>query len=302
MKLFFRFLIIAFITTFVVTVIDAQPPVADFTADQDTICAGDTVNYTDLSTGAPTSWAWTFPGGTPASSSDQNPSIAYNTAGTYDVTLEATNGSGSDTEIKIAYITVNSNPVLSTSITNVTCNGGSDGAIDLTVANNPGKKSYTPTSTWNSFFDRPPVQDLTYINDGNLGCPNDGTFWGPWSPNPFEMTMTFAVPVILDSVRVMAGQFNCGTGHPPNRMELYRGTSGGTLLRVIEPPTFTLDTYSFVNTVADTIYTWVIFSSTSCCGYAALMEIECYGTTSGSYTYSWTGGRLKNEFQVEVGV
>jgi uncharacterized repeat protein (TIGR02543 family) len=83
-----------------------QPPVADFSVDQTTINEGQTVNFTDLSTNAPTSWSWTFAGGTPASGTAQNPSVTYDTAGTYDVTLTVTNSAGSDTKTKTDYITV----------------------------------------------------------------------------------------------------------------------------------------------------------------------------------------------------
>jgi PKD repeat protein len=84
-----------------------QPPVADFTADNTTITEGESVNFTDLSTNNPDTWDWTFDGGTPATSTLQNPTITYNTAGTYTVTLTAANAYGSDTETKVDYITVN---------------------------------------------------------------------------------------------------------------------------------------------------------------------------------------------------
>ncbi len=82
------------------------PPVADFSATPTVVTAGGTVNFTDLSTNTPTSWSWTFTGGTPATGVTQNPSIVYNTPGVYTVTLVATNGSGNDTETKTAYIEV----------------------------------------------------------------------------------------------------------------------------------------------------------------------------------------------------
>lgn len=83
------------------------PPVADFVGSPTTIYAGDTVNFTDLSTNTPTSWSWSFAGGTPATSTTQNPSVVYNTAGTYGVDLTASNIAGSDLESKPNYITVN---------------------------------------------------------------------------------------------------------------------------------------------------------------------------------------------------
>jgi len=83
------------------------PPAANFTSNVTTIFVGGSVNFSDLSTNNPTSWQWTFEGGTPATSTQQNPqNIVYNTAGTFDVTLVATNQYGSDTEVKVDYITV----------------------------------------------------------------------------------------------------------------------------------------------------------------------------------------------------
>jgi uncharacterized repeat protein (TIGR02543 family) len=84
----------------------SEPPIADFTADTTTIGAGGSVYFTDLSTNNPTSWSWTFSGGTPATSTDKNPTITYNTPGTYTVSLTAENSVGSDTETKTDYITV----------------------------------------------------------------------------------------------------------------------------------------------------------------------------------------------------
>lgn len=82
-------------------------PVADFSANQTVICAGTPVNFTDLSSFTPTSWSWSFQGGTPATSTAQNPTgITWSTPGSYSVTLTATNANGSDAETKTAYITV----------------------------------------------------------------------------------------------------------------------------------------------------------------------------------------------------
>jgi len=84
-----------------------QAPVADFEGTPRTVTVGESVDFTDLSLNNPTSWDWTFAGGTPASSTKQNPSVTYNTAGTFDVSLTATNSVGSDTKTEAGYITVN---------------------------------------------------------------------------------------------------------------------------------------------------------------------------------------------------
>lgn len=83
-----------------------QAPVAAFSANETTVLFGNSVSFTDASTNSPTSWSWSFEGGTPSTSTSQNPTVVYNTPGTYNVTLTATNAQGSDVETKTNYITV----------------------------------------------------------------------------------------------------------------------------------------------------------------------------------------------------
>lgn len=92
-----------------ITVNQAVPPVANFTADTQSVFEGNFVNFLDTSTNIPASWTWTFEGGTPATSSEQNPMVTYNTVGTYKVTLMATNQFGSNTKEVVDYITVTEN-------------------------------------------------------------------------------------------------------------------------------------------------------------------------------------------------
>lgn len=70
---------------------------AMFEADFEELCAGGEVSFTDLSTPGVTSWEWTFEGGTPETSNEQNPVVTYETAGTFDVSLTVSDGSGSAT-------------------------------------------------------------------------------------------------------------------------------------------------------------------------------------------------------------
>jgi len=80
-----------------------QPPTACFKGDSINPC---TIDFTDLSLGNPTAWAWTFSGGTPGTSTIQNPTITYNTPGTYNVWLIVTNAFGNDDEIKMMNATI----------------------------------------------------------------------------------------------------------------------------------------------------------------------------------------------------
>lgn len=73
-------------------------PVAEFKADRQVGKAPFIVQFTDLSKGNPTSWAWDFGDGT--SSYEQNPRHIYMREGSYDVRLTVTNQYGSDTVFK----------------------------------------------------------------------------------------------------------------------------------------------------------------------------------------------------------
>ncbi len=83
--------------------------VPNFNANVTEGCEGLEVEFSDASAGA-TSWSWTFPGGTPETSTEQNPTVVYNTAGNYDVTLEISDGTETNTITRNNFISVLSVP------------------------------------------------------------------------------------------------------------------------------------------------------------------------------------------------
>ncbi|HDH13468.1 MAG TPA: choice-of-anchor D domain-containing protein [Nitrospirae bacterium] len=88
-------------------------PTADFTASPTSGLAPLTVNFTDNSTGydQPLSYEWDFDNDGVIDSTVQNPSYTYNTAGTYTVSLTATDSDGSaDSLTRTDYITVTACP------------------------------------------------------------------------------------------------------------------------------------------------------------------------------------------------
>ena len=95
------------------------PPVAGFTSSIPAGCTPHVVQYTDLSQNGPTNWSWQFPGGTPSTSTDQNPIVTYNTGGVYDVTLTVLNSAGVDIFNATNYVNVEDTPVASFTFTNV---------------------------------------------------------------------------------------------------------------------------------------------------------------------------------------
>jgi len=71
-----------------------KPATADFTVDTGALFKGRNLVFTDISTGNPTAWHWTFGDG--STSSSRNPSHTYTTVGHFLVTLTITHSTGGD--------------------------------------------------------------------------------------------------------------------------------------------------------------------------------------------------------------
>jgi len=133
---------------------------AQFSANKTSVCTGDQVTFTDDSYNAVTGWTWSFPSGTPSSSTDQNPTVTYSTPGVYEVTLTATDGTTTDAEVKTQYIRVlppsSSLPFFEgfesyTTLSNLTnwevVNVNNNNAFDITTtASHSGSKSVKLTN------------------------------------------------------------------------------------------------------------------------------------------------------------
>ena len=83
-------------------------PVSDFySSKRVSNCNITEISFKDVSTGKPNSWNWTFEGGSPATSTSQNPTVTYSSPGSYAVTLKTGNANGTgNTVTKNGYITV----------------------------------------------------------------------------------------------------------------------------------------------------------------------------------------------------
>lgn len=114
-------------------------PEAAFTSNIAEVPVNSGVNFTDLSKFNPTSWLWTFEGGTPSTSTEQNPqNIVYSNAGLYNVTLVAANEQGSDVLVIQDYINANTTilPLVGfTASDTLPCTGDAVQFNDLTLFN-----------------------------------------------------------------------------------------------------------------------------------------------------------------------
>lgn len=155
---------------------NTSPPNANFYADITSTCS-DTICFTDVSTGIPTSWLWNFGDGT--TDTVQNPCHYYSVPGFYTVTLTATNGFGSDQEVFTNYINVNCSNItmpVNGSQTIMACNGTlyddggpsgfySDNTDGVTVIQPTGANSVTVSFVMFDFVNSNPG-DTLFIYDG----------------------------------------------------------------------------------------------------------------------------------------
>jgi len=207
-----------------ITVLEA--PVADFTANVTEITVGESVEFTSTATNA-SIVTWTFQGGSPTSSSSTNPTVTYNSAGLYTVTLRADNNAATDTETKVDYIKVNepdftafawANSSTSSSYSpnssysynssggDITIQRSSIGKYQVTFAGvkNPNNLGHAQASPYGSNNRLVTISDLTFSGDdvivdvsvfSSSGTPTDGLFNVYYSAN--EIDGGFAV--VLES-------------------------------------------------------------------------------------------------------
>jgi uncharacterized protein (TIGR02145 family) len=157
---------------------NVNSPVAyfDINGQNSTINPGAQVKFRDLSSNNPTSWLWSFPGGTPSSSTLQNPTVTFKDPGSFSVSLKVTNQSGSNTKTSDDYINVNQ--TISTPVTQFSINGNQ--TID------PGSAV--------SFIDQSKNIPTSWYWSFPGGTPNSSTLQNPTviysTPGVYEVSLT----------------------------------------------------------------------------------------------------------------
>lgn len=149
----------------------------DFYANFTSTCTNTPIQFQQLVLPGASSYTWTFIGGTPSTSNSAAPTVSYSTAGTYAVTLNATNANGTASLTKQSYITI-SNGVDFTVITSNSQgnNSGTAGIIGLT-----GTPPYTyswaqfPAETGSSITNLGPGNYSVTVTDNN-GCESTENF------------------------------------------------------------------------------------------------------------------------------
>ena len=166
------------------------PPTAAFSGSPTSGSAPLEVCFTDVSTGAPTSWSWDFGDG--GATAEQNPCHTYGNPGAYTVSLTVGNASGADSETEPDYIVVDASEHSVSVTANCTTNPVNSGGSTLCLA------SFSDTlghgaSSW-------------HWEDGGAG----GSFWpSPDQQNTFYYAPTNAsetdLPVTLTATATCDG-------------------------------------------------------------------------------------------------
>jgi len=154
------------------------PPAPQIIALTKTGCDSLLVEFKDNSDNFPSTYAWSFPGGVPSTSSEPFPTVKYATLGKFDVALLVSNENGSQQLNFTDYITINESPTVSIAASDTfTCKGT---PITLT-ASGGNSWEWSPflaisSATAKTITANPP-SDLTYSVKGTngFGCTSTAT-------------------------------------------------------------------------------------------------------------------------------
>lgn len=246
------------VTTFsTFAIYDNSVPVAAFTADVVKGCVGTSIQYSDNSLPNATNWNWSFPGGTPATSTAKNPVVVYNTNGVHDATLQVSNFYGNTSLTKTGYITIGAPDAPTVSNNGPVCDGS---PINFTATSEAGATySWTGPNGYSSTQQNPTIpfastsQSGTYSVTSKLnGC----------SSAPATQLVTVN-PIVAPSVSIASSSssnsFCSGTtatyaatpvngGTTPAYQWKVNGVDAGT-----DNPTFTSNGFSNGNTISCTM-------------------------------------------------
>ncbi|HRG01295.1 MAG TPA: T9SS type A sorting domain-containing protein [Bacteroidia bacterium] len=144
-------------------------PVANFSLPVSG-CIGQAITLNDNSANMVSGWNWIMPGGTPSSSTLQNPQITYSSAGTKTITLYATNNIGGSTNTSAAYTrTIAIFPVPNVNSNSSIICAGSSATLIATGATN---YTWSSGQTTNSIVVTPSVTSFYTVTGSTNGCSN----------------------------------------------------------------------------------------------------------------------------------
>jgi PKD repeat protein len=275
----------------------SNPPVASFTTSTTTICSGSTVSFTNTSTGSPTSYNWSFPGGTPATSTLANPIVTYATPGNYTVALTATNSSGNNTSTQTNLITVNALPTVTS--TNQTICAGSSATLTATGSTAGGTFNWSNGQTGSSIQVSPTstsTYTVTYTANGCTSSPATSVVTVNTAPTVTSTNQTICAgssATLTATGSTAGGTFNWSNGQTGSSIQVSpTSTSTYTVTYTANgctsSPATSVVTVNAAPTVTST-------NQTICAGSSATLTAT--GSTAGG-TFNWSNGQTGSSIQV----
>ncbi|NSW44938.1 MAG: T9SS type A sorting domain-containing protein, partial [Bacteroidales bacterium] len=171
-------------------------PLAQFSSSTTEACSGTPIQFTNQSI-ASDSVHWIFNGAVPNNSNQPNPTVIYNNAGTYDVTLIAFNSNGSDTLTQSGFINIWQAPVIQ-----IQTNVINSQAPYYVVFNN--QSQYVDNSFWD-FGDGQTANDFAPYHQYN----QDGIYIYTYTATNAHCTSTYSDTILLGVSEITPNPNNC---------------------------------------------------------------------------------------------
>ena len=276
----------------VATTPQGDAPVASFTVQDNSICRNVPIDFTSTSTQSPTAYSWAFEGGSPASSTQQNPqNVTYTTAGSFDVTLTVTNAFGSHTYSCSNCVTVSADPIVTLTGTNPGCNAQATGSITSSIS---GTGPYT--YAWSNGAT---TANLSNVNAGNYsvtvtnsqGCSGSAS---AVLTNPASMVLSATTQNVNCSGSSNGSITLNVTGGTGSKTYLWSNGATNANLNNIGAGAYSVTVTDAAGCTATGSYTITAPAGIVISGNAS--SVSCFGGNNGSIAVSATGGTGNKNF------
>ena len=268
-----------------------NPLVSGFTTLNTTSCTNDSITFQDISTGAINSWNWTFNGGSPSTSTAQNPIVFYNNPGTYDVTLTVSDGVSTDTKLSSSYITIYETPTITISSTDEYCENN-NGSASTIVSGGLNPYSFI----WSNGASNSSISNLNFGNYSvivvdNNNCSNEA-FTTIADINGPDLTISNDETICQGSSTTISASSNSS-----NITYSWNQGLGNSSSYVVNPSITTTYTVTIIdgNLCTNSATTIITILPEPIVSISPTNPIICDGdqillTASGAQTYSWNNG------------
>ncbi len=276
---------------------NVNKPFANFSVSADTVCLGQAISFTDLSTGGNPglTYQWDFNDGSPLSTA-QNPTHTYAAPGTYCVRLDVAKQSGGCLDDTTICVTVLANPIIN--IGNPTICAGQTASLTANAAPGGGTYNWTPGGMTTQTINVSPAATTTYtvnyVSPG--GCAGSQTATVTVNPNP---------TVNVSNATICAGQSGTITATPSIGGGTYAWTPGGMTTQSITAGPGATTTYTVTYTdpngctatgtgtiTVNPNPTVNVNNATMCVGAGATLTAT---PSIGGGTYAWTPGGMTTQ-------